>query len=482
MKKVILCILDGWGWAEKSDRNAISQANTPVWDELISHNPYTLLETSGEAVGLPAGQMGNSEVGHINIGAGRVPLQDLPKIDKAIAGGELPKNPRLLAFIDKLKQSGGSCHIAGLLSDGGVHSHQNHIGELARIISEAGVAVHIHEFLDGRDTPPKSALKYLQQFENDFPNAKIATVSGRYYAMDRDKRWERVDKALDAIVDAKGQRADTATEAVEQGYTQGTTDEFILPTVIADYKGIQPNDGFLMANFRSDRVRQILSKLPDIEKLGMVKYSDDLDIPVLFPKKTPKNTLGEVVADAGLRQLRIAETEKYAHVTFFFNGGREDEFIGESRILVPSPKVATYDLQPEMSADEVTQKLTAAINSEKFDFIACNYANPDMVGHTGNMPAVIKAIETVDECLGQVIATAKDAGYTMLITADHGNAEQMGDENNPHTAHTINKVPFVFVSDEATEMSEGKLSDIAPTILKIMHINQPDEMDGHALL
>jgi 2,3-bisphosphoglycerate-independent phosphoglycerate mutase len=501
---VVLCILDGWGYRAESADNAIALAQTPVWDDLIAGSPHAFLETSGLAVGLPDGQMGNSEVGHMNLGAGRVVMQDLPRIDLAVADGSLAQNPALTKAIAALKASGGTAHILGLLSPGGVHSHQNHIVALARVIAAAGVPVAIHGFLDGRDTPPSSAKGFVETVlaEVAGTSISIATLSGRYYAMDRDKRWDRVTLTYQALVEGKGPKAADPVAAIEASYADGKTDEFVLPTVIGAYAGMKNGDGLIMANFRADRAREILSVLvdPDFEsfprahlpqfatRLGMTEYSSDLNgfFEVLFPAESLTRILGEVVSDAGLTQLRIAETEKYAHVTFFFNGGREAVFPGEERILVPSPKVATYDLKPEMSAPEVTDKLVAAIDSGKFDLIVVNYANGDMVGHTGILEAAIKAVETVDGCLGRLCQAVRHAGGRLLITADHGNAEMMRDPitGEPYTAHTIGKVPVILVNAPASDggLIDGRLADVAPTLLSLLGLPQPTQMTGHPLL
>lgn len=465
--------------------------------------PHAQIDASELHVGLPAGQMGNSEVGHMNIGAGRVVMQDLPRIDAAVASGELARNPRLLEFVARLRASHGTCHLMGLLSPGGVHSHQGHIAALARILDDAGVPVAVHALLDGRDTPPSSARDFMQRFLRDVsPCARlhVATVGGRYWAMDRDKRWDRVELAYAALVGGKGEKAGDALAAIDAGYARGETDEFLKPTVIGGYTGMADGDGLLVANFRADRVRQILAALLDpafgafardrsvafAAAAGMTEYSSALKpfLSALFPAESLRHVLGEVVAEAGLTQLRIAETEKYAHVTFFLNGGEETRYRGEERILVPSPKVATYDLQPEMSAFEVTDKLVAAIGGGKFDFIVVNYANTDMVGHTGNLAAAVSAVEAVDLCLGRLRDAVIGAGGTMLITADHGNAETMQDPatREPHTAHTLNRVPIVLVNGPAGRLSDGRLADIAPTILALMDLPQPQEMTGHSLL
>ena len=501
-RPVILCILDGWGHRESCDNNAICQARKPNLDRLFAAMPHALVDASEGEVGLPKGQMGNSEVGHMNLGAGRVVMQDLPRIDAAIADGSFAKNPVLTDAIAKLKQSGGTAHVMGLLSPGGVHSHQDQMAYLAEVLAKAGVPVAVHAFLDGRDTPPRSALDYLKAFQAKAPQAAIATVSGRYYAMDRDKRWARVEQAYRAVVAAEGERAGDPLEAVEQSYAAGTSDEFVLPTVIGGYAGMRDGDGLFMANFRADRAREILTALLDPAfdgfaatprpgfrcAVGMVEYSNELNnfLTALYPPEELNETLGEVVAAAGRRQLRIAETEKYAHVTFFFNGGREDVFDGEERILVPSPDVATYDLKPEMSAPEVTDRLAAAIEGDGFDLIVVNYANGDMVGHTGDLAAAITAVETVDACVGRLAAAVEKVGGCILLTADHGNAEQMTDKatGQAHTAHTMNKVPLLLVNgpDRVAALGNGRLADIAPTVLDLMGLPKPKAMTGRSLL
>lgn len=506
-KPVILAILDGWGHRDATEDNAIAAAKTPVWDRLRAEYPYGTINASEGFVGLPSGQMGNSEVGHMNIGAGRVVMQDLPRIDTAIADGSLGRHSAMLSFIAAMQKSGGTCHLLGLVSDGGVHAHQAHIAALANIVSAAGVAVAIHVFTDGRDTPPQSAQGYITALEDaiaNAANARIVTVSGRYYAMDRDKRWERVVLAYDAIVNAKGKSATMAGEAIAASYAAEKYDEFLLPTIIGDYAGMQNGDGLLMANFRADRARQLLHALLDpafdgfarerrvtfAATLGMVEYSEALNafLPALFPPQPLADILGEVIARAGLTQLRIAETEKYAHVTFFFNGGREEPFVGEERILIPSPKVATYDLKPEMSAPEVTDAIVDAIEKETFDVIIVNYANTDMVGHSGSLEAAAKAVEAVDACLGRVVSAVEGKGGAMIITADHGNAELMHDHDSgqPHTAHTLNLVPFVLVGPrfrgQHPALAHGKLADIAPSLLSLLGIEKPAAMTGESLI
>jgi 2,3-bisphosphoglycerate-independent phosphoglycerate mutase len=503
-RPVVLCILDGWGHSDRNEANAVRLANTPVWDRLMETCPHALIDASETFVGLPKGQMGNSEVGHMNLGAGRVVMQDLPRIDKAIAESELTRNPQLRTFIERLRQSGGVCHLMGLMSPGGVHSMQDHIAALARIVAEAGVPIAVHAFLDGRDTPPSSARGYLEAFltaTNTLPRLSVATIDGRYYAMDRDKRWDRTRLAYDAIVDGRGESAADPLSAIDAAYARGETDEFVRPTVIDGYAGMRDGDGVLMANFRADRVRQILGALvdPDFDGFerrrvnlaaaaGMTEYSASLNahLLTLFPPESLDKVMGQVVAEAGLTQLRIAETEKYAHVTFFFNGGRETLFAGEERILVPSPQVATYDLKPEMSAYEVTDRLVEAIDAGRFDFIVVNYANADMVGHTGNLDAAIKAIEAVDRCLGRLEESVVRAGGALLITADHGNAETMRDPvtGETLTSHTLNRVPVVLVNGprEVKSLADGVLADVAPTLLALMGLPQPKEMTGRSLM
>lgn len=504
-RPVVLCILDGWGYREETQDNAIAQANTPNWDAILKDCPGSLIETSGNDVGLPDGQMGNSEVGHMNIGAGRVVMQDLPRIDRCIAEGALPKNDHLRKFIANLKKSGGTAHLMGLMSPGGVHSHQKHMAALAEVLNGEGIPVKVHAFLDGRDTPPQSARGFVEEFLKDtreLPRLSIATVAGRYYAMDRDKRWDRVQLAYDAMVKGKGERHPDAVTAIEKSYEAGKHDEFVLPVVIGDYQGMKHGDGVLMANFRADRAREITAALLDPEFDGfdrgtpvvfaaaamMTQYSVDHTayMDTLFPPEELTGILGEVVAKAGRRQLRIAETEKYAHVTFFLNGGEERRYEGEDRVLVPSPKVATYDLQPEMSAPEVTDKLVEAIRSGTYDLIVVNYANGDMVGHTGIMEAAMKAAETVDAALGRLRAAIEEVGGAMIVTADHGNAELMKDPETggPYTAHTVGRVHAILVNPPpgVAALRDGRLADLAPTALALMNLEQPSEMTGRSLL
>ncbi len=503
MKPVMLCIMDGWGECAETGHNAVALARTPVFDRLRDMWPSGTMSASGRDVGLPDGQMGNSEVGHMNLGAGRVVLQDLPRINQAIGNGMLETNTELRTLITTLLKSGGRCHLIGLLSPGGVHSHQDHIAALARTIAGAGVPILIHAVLDGRDTAPMSARDCITDFEHQIgPGCRIATVIGRFYAMDRDKRWSRVITAWRAMVRGEAEPAMSADAAVAEAYARGETDEFVTPAIIGDYQGMADGDGLVMANFRSDRARQMLTSLvdpafdafprecrPDFAAyLGMVSYSGELDkyFRMLFPPQTLYDTLGEVVARAGLRQLRIAETEKYPHVTFFLNGGRETIFAGEERIFVPSPKVKTYDMQPEMSADAVTNHLVEAILGQQFDLIVANYANPDMVGHTGDLDAAIAAVETVDCCVGRVAAALEQVGGTMFLTADHGNCETMTDPTtgNPHTAHTTNPVPTVLAGapGHVAGLASGRLGDVAPTLLELMGVPVPSSMTGQSLL
>jgi 2,3-bisphosphoglycerate-independent phosphoglycerate mutase len=502
-KPVVLCILDGWGHRAQHEANAIEQADTPTWHALMRECPHALIDASELHVGLPQGQMGNSEVGHMNLGAGRVVMQDLPRIDLAVSKGELATNPLLTDFIAQLKRSGGTCHLMGLLSPGGVHSHQAHLVALAKILSGAGVPVALHAFLDGRDTPPSSAKDYVAEVAaalSGLGNVRFATIGGRYFAMDRDKRWERIELGYNALFGEAPYRAPSALAAVQTAYARGETDEFVKPTLIDGFAGIKDGDGLLMGNFRADRARQILTALLDpafdgfqrkhvakfAASLGMVEYSTALArfMPALFPSVELSDTLGEIASKAGLKQLRIAETEKYAHVTFFFNGGEERLFAGEERILVPSPKVATYDLKPEMSAYEVTDKLVEAIQADKFDLIVVNFANTDMVGHSGNLAAAIKAVEAVDRCLGRLRAAVEAKGGAILITADHGNAETMTDPvtGEPHTAHTLNRVPVIVVGARGRKVVDGKLADVAPTLLDLMGLPKPATMTGRSLL
>lgn len=475
---VILCILDGWGIGPSSKYNAIYQANTPHYDRLIKKFPSALISTSGRDVGLPDGQMGNSEVGHMTIGSGRIIDQDLVRVSKAL--DNLDDNANVQNFITNLKR----VHILGLLSDGGVHAHSDHIYKIAEYLIKKNIDVAIHAFLDGRDTPPRSALRFVHPLYED----RIKTICGRYYAMDRDNNWGRTKSAYDLIVSGISEnRFDSLESAINYFYASNVTDEFIPTTIIGDYAGIKEGDGILIANFRADRIRQITSELirnkyPQI--LTMTQYFDDLRLPTILPKQRVINTLGELVSNSGIKQLRIAETEKYAHVTYFFNCGRESLLENEEQVLVDSPSVKTYNMKPEMSAEKITEKLIPKMLSKEFDLIILNYANADMVGHTGDLQATIKAIETVDRCLEKVLNAAMVTNSTLIITADHGNAECMYDDRNkmPHTAHTTNYVPLIIVSDSVKKINNGRLSDLAPTILEILNIKKPAEMSGNNLI
>lgn len=503
-RPAVLCILDGWGSRPDAEDNAITRGDPENYLRILREFPNALLATSGRAVGLPAGQMGNSEVGHMNIGAGRIVVQDLPRIDDALADHSFATLPALLDLIKKVKKAKGTVHIAGLLSPGGVHSHQDHLVALARVFDAAGLRTRIHAFLDGRDTPPRSAAGFLHLFEAALAgvkNVRIATVSGRYYAMDRDRRWDRVEKAYDAMVSAAGPRKASAEQAIADSYRSDVGDEFLVPTVVGDYRGMKDGDAFVFANFRADRARELSTALLDPKfdafnrrqrvkfstAAGMTEYAESLKalMSAIFPPDVVKKTIGEMVANQGLRQLRIAETEKYAHVTFFLNGGREKPYRGEDRILIPSPKVATYDLQPEMSAFEVTERLEAAIRSGKYDFIVVNYANPDMVGHSGRFDAAKEAVKAIDSCLGRLCGAVREAGGVLLITADHGNVEMMRDPETgePHTAHTTFDVPIIVVgARDLARIDAGRLADVAPTLLDLMGLEKPREMAGHSLI
>jgi 2,3-bisphosphoglycerate-independent phosphoglycerate mutase len=496
----LLLILDGWGHREERENNAIAQAHAPNWRRLLATCPHTLVQTHGKFVGLPDGQMGNSEVGHMNIGAGRIVYQDLTRIDAAIEDGTFFANPALLGACAAAKNS--TLHVFGLLSPGGVHSSEDHIIAFLDMAKKNGVArVAVHAFLDGRDTPPQSARASLQKLQARcaaLGNARIATVSGRYYAMDRDKRWERVKLAYDAIAEGIADfHADNALAALDAAYARGETDEFVKPTILGAATKIADGDAIVFMNYRADRARQLTQAFVDPDFSGfprtrkirlsafvtLTHYSDDLHVTAeAYPPQSLVNSLGEYLASLGLKQLRIAETEKYAHVTFFFSGGREEPYAGEERILVPSPKVATYDLQPEMSCPEVTEKLVAAIGSGKYDFIVCNLANADMVGHSGKLDAAIKAVEAVDVALGKLETAIRAAGGEMLISADHGNLEQMrADDGQPHTQHTVGPVPLVYIGRRAT-LAPGALRDLAPTVLALMALPQPQEMTGRSLV
>lgn len=500
-RPVVLCILDGWGLSPETAANAPFLAATPVMDALMSSCPHATLVTHGPDVGLPRGQMGNSEVGHTNIGAGRVVAMDLGAIDLAIETGAFRQNAALVQFTDRLRTSGGVAHLMAVVSDGGVHGHIRHLVEAARAITAAGVPVWVHAITDGRDVAPTSAAGFMADLLHALPvGARVATVIGRYWAMDRDNRWDRVARATGAILHGAGGIARDAVTAVTDAHARGETDEFIAPTVIAGYSGAQDGDGLFCLNFRADRAREILAALGDpgfdaydpgarpawAALLGMVGYSTahDAYMTTAYPKPDIRNTLGEWVAAHGLRQFRLAETEKYPHVTFFLNGGRETPFEGEARHMAPSPKVATYDLQPEMNAAEVTAHLVGAIGAGH-DLIVVNYANPDMVGHTGSLPAAIAACEAVDAGLGQAITALHAAGGAMIICADHGNCEVMTDPvtGGPHTAHTTNPVPVILVGGlPGAKLRDGRLADLAPSLLALLGLPQPPEMTGQSLI
>ena len=501
-KPVLLMILDGWGIAPASSSNAATLARTPNLDAYFANYPHTQLEASGLEVGLPAGQIGNSEVGHLNIGSGRIIYQSLTRISKSIADGDFFTNPVLVKVMDEVKASGKALHLLGLLSDGGVHSHITHIIALLEMAQKHGLTkVYVHAFLDGRDVPPQSALTYVEQLEAAMDKigvGKIATVSGRYYAMDRDKRWERLAKAYATVAQGEGPRAASATAGIEASYEAGVTDEFVVPFTIEGVDGrISAGDGVIFANFRPDRAREITRAIIDedfpyferpasarpVHFACMAQYDATIAAPVAYPPESIDDTLGQVLAQRGLRQLRIAETEKYAHVTFFFNGGVEEPNQNEERILIPSPKVATYDLQPEMSAEEVTQALLAELDKDKFDVVILNFANPDMVGHTGVLEAAIKAMEKVDNCVGRIVERVLALDGSVCICADHGNLEKMAEpDGEPNTAHTTNPVPFLLISKEKHELHQGILADIAPTMLELLHIPQPKAMTGKSLI
>ena len=503
---LLLVILDGWGEKEAMENNAIAHANKPYWEQLKQNHPWTTLSGSGTDVGLPAGQMGNSEVGHLNIGAGRVVQQDYERITQAISDGSFAQNEVLSKHLDNLVQTGKHLHVMGLLSPGGVHSHEDQIFALCQLAQEKGVQhTFLHAFLDGRDTPPQSALPSLKKFDQFFKETgcgQIASLSGRYYAMDRDKRWDRIEPAYRVITQGQSEHHfKEAESALNHWYQKEVFDEFIPPSLIEGTKpsAIGEDDVVVFMNFRADRARQLTEALSSNEfaefkasispeqfsMITLTQYQDRLPVEVAFAPQKFDKVLGEVLADNQLKQLRIAETEKYAHVTFFFNGGIEQAFPGEERVLVPSPKVATYDLQPEMNAQMVTDKIIDALDAETFDVIIVNYANPDMVGHTGNFDATVKAIETIDSCLAQLIPKLQQKGGQALITADHGNAEQMHchQSQQAHTAHTSEPVPLIYIGKPAQWLNKpGVLSDIAPTMLYILGINQPSEMTGQSLL
>jgi len=500
-KPVVLCILDGWGVSERTGANAPFLASTPTFDAIMKQGPQARLMTHGPDVGLPSGQMGNSEVGHTNIGAGRVVAMDLGQIDLAIEDGSFFDKPALLDFIARMKASGGVAHLMGLVSDGGVHAHLDHIVAAASAMARAGVPVMLHAITDGRDVSPKSASGYLAELEARLPDgAAVVTVIGRYFALDRDNRWARVREAFAAMIRGEGRHAGSAQDAVDAAYEAGETDEFIKATVIGDYSGVRDGDGLFCLNFRADRAREILAAIADpafegfetgarpqlAALMGMSAYSDrhNVYMTTVFPKAAIVNTLGAWVAKRGLRQFRLAETEKYPHVTFFLNGGKEQPEVGEDRFMPKSPDVATYDLQPEMSSVEVTDKFVEAIGAG-YDLIITNYANPDMVGHTGDLGAAIRACEAVDRGLARVVAALEKAGGAMIVTADHGNCETMVDPETggPHTAHTINPVPVVLVGGpEGAKLRNGRLSDLAPTLLELMGLPKPSEMTGESLI
>jgi 2,3-bisphosphoglycerate-independent phosphoglycerate mutase len=504
----LLLILDGWGIGENEPDNAIEMANTPNWDRLWKECPHTSIRTCGPAVGLPSGQMGNSEVGHLNLGAGRVVYQEFTRVSRSIRTGSFFSNRTLTSAVDKAAENGKAVHIIGLLSDGGVHSHESHIHAAVGLAVEKGVKnIYVHAFLDGRDTPPKSASDSLKLLENVFDEVqggKLASIIGRYYAMDRDHRWERVQEAYDLLTQGKSlYTAESGMEGLEAAYERGETDEFVRATAIhpAGCAPVVMEDGdvVLSMNYRSDRARQftrafiepdfdgfereVVPKLADY--VSLTEYNSEFDIPVAFPPEKLPNGFGEYIGNLGLHQLRLAETEKYAHVTFFFNGGVEEPYEGEKRILVPSPKVATYDMQPEMSARKVTDYLVEAIHSGEYDAIICNFANTDMVGHTGVMDAAVKAVETIDECLGRIREALHEVGGSALVTADHGNVEKMvnRESGQAYTAHTTNPVPLVYIGERDAKLEEsGSLSDVAPTLLRIMELPQPNEMTGQPLI
>lgn len=504
-RPLMLMILDGFGLGPEGEGNAISQGRLPNYRRLLAVYPHTRLRASGEAVGLPAGQMGNSEVGHLNIGAGRIVYQELTRISKAIRDGSFFSNEALVGAVRAAREHGGALHLMGLVSDGGVHSHLDHLYALLDLAKREGLErVYIHAFLDGRDVPPASAAGYLEQVEDECRQkgiGAIATIMGRYYAMDRDRRWERTARAYRALVAGEGHQASSSGEAIRASYERDITDEFVEPTVITrdgrPLATVREGDSVVFFNFRADRARQLTRAFVDrdfdaferpggrldIQFVCLTQYDVTIPAPVAFPPQVLQNVLGEVIAGAGLKQLRIAETEKYAHVTFFFNGGVEEPFPGEDRLLIPSPKVATYDQKPSMSAREVTDAVLERL--DKYDFIVLNFANPDMVGHTGDLAAAIAAVETVDECIGRIVQAMAERRAPLLLTADHGNAEEMREpDGEPHTAHTSNLVPFILVDDRyrGASLREGALEDVAPTVLDILHIQQPAEMAGKSLI
>lgn len=496
--KIILIILDGWGLSDKKEHNAIAQAKTPNFNYLWSNFPHSVLEASGKAVGLPEGQMGNSEVGHLNIGAGRIVYQDLEKINKEIEENLLEKNPLLNQVFEKVKKHNSVLHIKGLVSPGGVHSHEQHLYALIGLAKRAGVQrVFVHAFTDGRDTPPKSAEQYMEKLETvckESGIACVASVSGRYYAMDRDNNWERTQCAFDAIAKGEGKKYDSALEAIRGSYEEGKTDEFIEPCVLPVAKGktceVMDNDAMIFFNFRSDRAKQLAKKFNEdchaknFTYITMTDYGDGLSGDAILGGENIENNLAEIISKNNLKQFHIAETEKFAHITYFFNGGKEEVYSGEDRKLIPSNKVATHDLAPEMKAKEIADSLIEAIKSGKYDFIVANFANLDMVGHSGKMNETIKAIEALDVEMGRIVKEAENAGFVLMITADHGNAEKMTDlkTGSAHTAHTNNPVPFILTKKDLKLSEKGKLADIAPTILQIMNIEKPEAMTGVSLI
>ena len=507
-KPITFCILDGWGISKNNFKNAVKNAYTPNFDYLNNNYPSTQILASGEDVGLPKGQVGNSEVGHMNIGCGRVLKQNLLRIDESINSGSLKKHNLINNFVNDVSLGNGTTHILGLVSNGGVHSKDNHILELANILVRKNIKVIIHAFTDGRDVLPNSALSSLVKFNSKLPKgASIGSVMGRFFSMDRDNRWDRTLIAWKTLVLGEANYYSTNIKGlIQDAYNRGETDEFISPTIIKKneenyFKGIKNGDGLIIANFRSDRVRQIINSLTDknfnnfvrsktidySSLLGMVPYSYEIDklMPSLFPKNNIKNSLGEILSNSGLKQLRIAETEKYPHVTFFFNGGDEKVFNGEERILISSPKVETYDLTPKMSASEITDEIIKSINNKNFDIIIANFANPDMVGHSGNYESTLQAVEYVDECVGKIFKASNKKNNILILTSDHGNSETMWDEDqkSKHTAHTNNLVPFILVNGgDDIKLNKGKLSDIAPTIIELLNIDKPKEIEGNSLI
>lgn len=503
LRPVVLLILDGWGYSESQEFNAIYTARTPNWDRMWAETPHSLIATSGSRVGLPDGQMGNSEVGHLNLGAGRIVYQELTRVSRAIEDGSFFANPALVGAVDAARARSGAVHIFGLLSPGGVHSHEEHIHAMVEMAVQRGCdRVYVHAFLDGRDTPPRSAgpsLELLQQAMDRAGGGRLASMVGRYYAMDRDNRWERVSKGYDLVTGAEAPfSAPDARTALQMAYDRGENDEFVQGTRIGEAVEIQDGDSIIFMNFRADRARELTRAFiepgfAEFERrirpqlaayVTLTRYHEEFAVPVAYDKEELENILGEYISGLGMRQLRLAETEKYAHVTFFFNGGREEPFPGEERVLIPSPKVATYDLQPEMSSVAVTDALVEAIRGGQFDLIVCNYANPDMVGHTGVFEAAVQAIEAIDRALGRIIEALETVGGELLLTADHGNAEQMRDpvSGQPHTAHSHNLVPLAYIGRQGELAEGGALCDIAPTLLYILGLEQPVEMTGRSLL